>query len=140
MSSVRSRMRSRTSRVVALALVASSLAVVGVGQATQAQALPGRRLCMYVDGELDGDLWRFVVVNYKKRGKCPYINPQKYPNLITMTNPVPKRTCEEVSGFVAYGDDICRVLEKDTVYELYFNMNDKMPARRYHKGHVGQFR
>ena len=100
------------------------LAVAGMTStmAPRAAALTNRRLCMYSDGVMQRDgVWKFVVVNYKKRGKCPYIGPSKHPDLVTQKNPVPKRTCEQVSAFVGYGDDICRVLKKDEVYEIKFS-------------------
>jgi hypothetical protein len=37
-----------------------------------------------------------VIVNYKKREKCPYVNPE-YSNLIINQNSVSKFTCEQVS-------------------------------------------
>jgi hypothetical protein len=94
---------------------------VAATMAPRVAALDGRRMCMYVDGEYKSGTWRFVVVNCKKRGKCPYVDPFKHHDLVTQSNPVPKRTCEEVSHFVGYGDDICRVLKEDELYELDFS-------------------
>jgi hypothetical protein len=110
-------------RYAVLVLAALCLAVAGMTatMAPRAAALSGRRMCMYVDGEYKSGTWRFVVDNYKKSGKCPYVDPFKHPDLITQHNPVPKRTCEEVSHFVGYGDDICRVLKEDELYELDFS-------------------
>jgi hypothetical protein len=107
--------------------------------APRAAALTNRRLCMYVDGDLKDGVWRFVVDNYKKRGKCPYVDPSKHPDLVTQRNPVPKRTCEQVSAFVGYGDDICRVLKEDELYELDFSgktltytNTDEGPVKNFH--------
>jgi hypothetical protein len=81
-----------------------------------------------------------VVVNYKKRGRCPYVNQEKYPHLVNGNpNDIPKRTCEEVSGFIGYGDDICRVLQVDVLYELLFDEQTKLPAERNLLGHVSEF-
>ena len=140
MSSIRSRMRSRTSRYVVLALAASTLAGVGLDQATAAHALDGRRLCMYVDGEHDNSVWRFVVVNYKKSGSCPHVNQEKYPDLVAGDpNDVKKRTCEEVSAFIGYADDVCRVLQEDMLYEVLFDERTMLPAERNLLGRVSQF-
>lgn len=139
-SSIRSRVRGRTSRYVALALTASALAVVGVDQTTQAHALSGRRLCMYVDGERRKDVWRFVVVNYRKSGGCPYVDEDRHPDLVSGDpNNIKKRTCEEVSDFIGYADDICRVLQPDMLYELSFNMRTKLPPERTLLGRVTEF-
>jgi hypothetical protein len=108
-------------RYAVLVLAALCLAVVGMA-APRAAALDGRRMCMYVDGEYKSGTWRFVAVNYKKRGKFPYVN-SKYGNLIINQNPVPKLTCELVPDAVQYQsmylDDICGALDEDTLYELY---------------------
>jgi hypothetical protein len=139
-SSIRSRMRSRTSRYVVLALAAATLTVVGLDQATAAHALDGRRLCMYVDGEHNNSVWRFVVTNYKKSGRCPHVNQEAYPDLVTGDpNNVTKRTCEEVSAFVGYADDICRVLQADMLYELLFDERTMLPAERNLLGRVSEF-
>lgn len=142
MFSIRGRMLSRTSRYVVLAFAASSLAVVGLGlnQATEAHALSGRRLCMYVEGEHDNSVWRFVVMNHKKSGRCPRVNQDKYPTLVNRDpNDVMKRTCEEVSAFVGYADDICRALEEDILYELLFDERTMLPAEKNRLGHVREF-
>jgi hypothetical protein len=95
---------------------------------------------MYVDGEYNGRVWRFVVMNYKKRGRCPQVDQERYPDLVAGDpNDVPKRTCEEVSGFIGYGDDICRVLPVDVLYELLFDEQTKLPAERHPLGHVSGF-
>jgi hypothetical protein len=128
-SSIRSRMLSRTSRYVALALAASTLSIVGLNQVTEAHALEGRRLCMYVEGEYDNSVWRFVVMNYKKSGKCPRVNQDKYPYFVNGDpNNIKKRTCEEVSAFVGKADDICRSLQADMLYELLFDERTMLPA------------
>lgn len=45
------------------------------------------RFCVYVNGERTEDhKFRYIVVNYKKDAKCPYIKPEKYPNLISLKN------------------------------------------------------
>lgn len=140
MSSIRSRMLSRTSRYIVLALAASTLSVVGLNQATKAHALEGRRLCMYVEGEYDNRVWRFVVMNDKKSGSCPRVNQGKYPDLVAGDpNDVKKRTCEEVSAFVGYADDICRSLQEDMLYELLFDERTLLPAERNLLGNVSQF-
>ena len=142
MSSIRGRMLSRMSRYVVLAFAASSLAVVGLGlnQATEANALSGRRLCMYVEGEHNNGVWRFVVMNYKKSGGCPRVNQDKYPTLVNVnSNDVMKRTCEEVSAFVGYADDICRSLQEDVLYELLFDERTMLPAEKRELGHVSEF-
>jgi hypothetical protein len=88
-----------------------------------AQAQPGRRLCMYVHERTEDHKTHYVVVNYKKDGKCPPIDPEKYPKLISHANPVPKLTCEQVSAEVEfdskYYDDLCYLMTVDTVYELF---------------------
>jgi hypothetical protein len=122
-------------------LAASTLAGVGLDQATTAHALDGRRLCMYVDGEhYDKSMWRFVVVNYKKDGRCPHVNQQAHPDLVAGDpNDVKKRTCEEVSSYVGYADDICRVLQEDMLYELTFDQQTMLPADRTLLGRVRDF-
>ena len=78
---------------------------------------------MYVNGQRmpDFHLTRYVVVNYKKCGKCPSIN-SKCINLIINRNPVPKLTCEQVSQAVLYETkyqpDICGIPTKDALYVL----------------------
>jgi hypothetical protein len=95
---------------------------------------------MYVDGEHTGSEWRFVVMNYKKRGRCPEVNEERYPHLVAGDpNDVGKRTCEEVSNYVGYGDDICRVLDEDVLYELLFDGRTMLPAERNLLGHVSEF-
>jgi hypothetical protein len=93
--------------------------------ADNAHAESGRRLCMYVNGQRVPSLSaaRYVVVNYKKEGKCPYLNTSKYGStLIINQNPVPKFTCEQVSEAVQYksnySSDICGTLNEDTLYVL----------------------
>jgi hypothetical protein len=113
-------------RYAVLVLAALCLAVAGMAatMAPRAAALDGRRLCMYVNGQRLPRLsaTRYVVVNYKKKGKCPYVNPENG-NLIINQNPVPKLTCEQVSDAVQYQPnyfpDICGILDEDTLYELY---------------------
>jgi hypothetical protein len=112
-------------RNAALLTAAALAATWGLlATADNAHAQSGRRLCMYVNGQRVPNLsaTRYVVVNYKKSGKCPYVNP-KYGNLAINQNPVPKLTCEQVSEAVQYQsnylDDICEALNEDTLYELY---------------------
>jgi hypothetical protein len=112
-------------RNTALLTAAALAATWGLlATADNAHAQSGRRLCMYVNGQRMPRLsaTRYVVVNYKKKGKCPYVNP-KYSNLIINQNPVPKLTCEQVSDAVQYQPnyfpDICGALDEDTLYELY---------------------
>jgi hypothetical protein len=95
---------------------------------------------MYVNGEKNGDVWTFIVANYKKNGRCPYVNPDRNPHLVS-GNPkdIPKRTCEQVSAFVGYDDDICRVLEEDSLYEVEFNQRTYEPAKRTLLGHLSDF-
>jgi hypothetical protein len=121
-------------------LAASTLTGIGLNQASPAQALDGRRLCMYVDGEQNGDVWTWIIANYKKDGRCPYVDPDKHPYLVS-GNPkdIKKRTCEEFSSFIGYADDICRVLEKDSLYEVVFNQQTYEPAKRTLLGHVSDF-
>jgi len=124
LSSVRTNgRRLQFGRYAVLALAVSCLAGAGLTAVTapRAAALSGRRLCEY-NASLSNDIYRLVIDDYKKRGKCPYVNPSKHPDLINQKNPVPKQTCETVSSWVGYGDDICRVLKEDELYELDFNM------------------
>jgi hypothetical protein len=124
LSSIRKDRRNRLFCRYAIPRIAVlCIAVAGITgtMAPQASALTNRRLCMYVDGDLKGDSYRFVVANYAKGKKCPRVDPSKHPDLVTQQNPVPKRTCEQVSSFVGYGDDICRILRKDELYELNFS-------------------
>jgi hypothetical protein len=108
--------------------------------ATDAHALAGRRVCMYVEGDYDNGVWRFIVMNYKKSGGCPYVNQEKHPNLVYGDpNHITKRTCEEVSSFIGYGDDICRALQADNLYELLLNERTMLPAKRTRLGHVREF-
>jgi hypothetical protein len=111
-------------RTLALSAAATMVATAVLAMMTatpSAQAKPGRRLCMYVSGERTEDhKTRYVVVNYKKEGKCPPIDSEKYPTLNSSVNPVPKSTCEEVSANVGfeskYYGDLCYILDVDTVY------------------------
>lgn len=134
-----------------LALSAAATVVAGAAFATttapSAEAKAGRRFCMYVNGERTQDhKTRYIVVNYKKDGKCPYINPEKHPDLISLRNPVPKLTCERVSGAVdfdsKYYRDLCYLLRVDTVYELFKRDGHQLDIhndiRNY--GHVTKFR
>jgi hypothetical protein len=112
-------------RNAALLTAAALAATWGLlATADNAHAQSGRRLCMYVNGQRVPRLsaTRYVVVNYKKSGECPYVN-SKYGNLIINQNPVSKFTCEQVSEAVQYQsnyhDDICGILDEDTLYELY---------------------
>lgn len=140
-SSVHESDRRRTIGKYAMLLSAALfLATVGVTTAfvSQASALPGRRLCMYVNGEYHNGVWKWMVVNYKKGGGCPRIKADNHFSIVTQTNGVPKRTCEEVSEFVGYGDDVCRILKEDELYELDFDQPtcnftyyDEGPIRKY---------
>lgn len=115
-------------RVRNVALFAAAV-VIGVWSllavSGKAHAMSGRRDCMYVNGQRvpSVNATRYVVVNYGKKGECPYIDPSKYGVLITNSNPVPKLTCEQVSADVQYESkyysDICGILADDTVYVLW---------------------
>lgn len=119
-------------RALALAAAATMVTIAAFALTTVtpfAQAKAGRRLCMYVNGERTTDhKTRYVVVNYKKDGQCPPIDRERYPTLNSYANPVPKRTCEEISAVVEfeskYYDDLCYYLAVDTVYGL-FKRKDK---------------
>ncbi|MBV9026715.1 MAG: hypothetical protein JO362_23615 [Streptomycetaceae bacterium] len=102
-------------------LVGGWALLAGVGNA---HAMSGRRDCMYVNGQHVPELklTRYVVVNYKKDGECPYIDQTKYAALITNRNPVPKLTCERLSASLQYeskyNHDICGILAEDTLYVI----------------------
>jgi hypothetical protein len=129
----------------AATLLAAAIAVTAAPTAAHAQA--GRRLCMYVNGErTEEQSTRYVVVDYKKDGKCPSIDPEKYPTLNSYVNPVPKATCEEISAEVEYESkyygDLCNFLTNDIVYTLL-----KRDSQPFHvledlsnHGHVRNFR
>jgi hypothetical protein len=137
--------------ILALSAAATFVATAAFALTTtspSAQATPNRRLCMYVDGEHDASkkISRYVVVNYKKDGKCPSINPDKHPDLISYRNPVPKRTCEEISADVEfeskyYGDLCDGLLKADIVYFLSKPDDKKIDPRAdiFNLGNVRDF-
>jgi hypothetical protein len=135
----------RTLVLSAATLLAAAIAVTAAPTAAHAQA--GRRLCMYVNGERTEDQkTRYVVVDYKKDGKCPSIDPEKYPTLNSYVNPVPKATCEEISAEVEYESkyygDLCNLLTNDIVYEILKRDGQELRIVldvRNH-GHVKNFR
>jgi hypothetical protein len=124
---------------VVLALAASTLAGVGLNQASSAQALSDRRLCMYGKYHV-GDVWTWVVANYKKNRTCPYVDPDKHRGLVSGDpNKIKQLTCEEFSSFIGYRDDVCRVLEVDSLYRVVFNQLTYEPATRTLLGHLNDF-
>ncbi|MBV9023188.1 MAG: hypothetical protein JO362_05190 [Streptomycetaceae bacterium] len=117
------RARVRIAALLAMAVLVGGWALLaGVGNA---HAMSGRRDCMYVNGQRVPSLnaYRYVVVNYKKSGECPYIDRLKYPSLSINANPVPKLTCEQLSAAVQYESkyypDICGILAEDTLYIVW---------------------
>ena len=72
-------------RALVLSAAATMVATAAFAMMTatpSARAQAGRRLCMYVNAErTDDQKTRYVVVDYKKDGKCPSIDPDKYPTL-----------------------------------------------------------
>jgi hypothetical protein len=111
-----------------------------------ARAQTGRRFCMYVNSERTNDQKdRYVVVDYKKDGKCPPINREKYPYLNSYENPVPKLTCEQVSADVEfeskYYADLCNLLIDDTVYGLFKRDNQRLDVQKdvVNYGNVSNF-
>ena len=99
------------SRLASLFLTAVALAATATVAfpAPQVHAEPGRRICKYVwtqgTGNPEGRTVSFVV-NYKKNGKCPYIDLHKVqlpkalgpwmpPPDTWDHQPVPKLTCEQ---------------------------------------------
>jgi hypothetical protein len=114
----------RTLALSAAATMVATAAFAMTAVTPSAQAQAGRRLCTYVNGERTQDQkTRFVVVDYKKDGKCPPIDPEKYPELNSYVNPVPKHTCEQISAEVEfdskYYDDLCNIMTNDTVYGVF---------------------
>ena len=115
------RTRVRIAALLAVAILSAGWALLAA--AGHAHAIPGRRLCTYVNGKYVAErhFTRYVVVNYKKDKTCPYVNP-KYGLLIIYKNPVPEHTCEEISEQVQYESkyhaDLCGLLVKDTLYVL----------------------
>src|SRR5690242_4365119 len=111
------RARVRIATLLAVAVLSAGWALLAT--ADNAQAIPGRRLCTYVNAVYvpEHNFTRYVVVNYKNHKDCPYVNP-KYSLLDVYKNPVPERTCEDISEQVQYESkyhaDICGLLAADT--------------------------
>jgi hypothetical protein len=132
----------------AATLVAAAAFALTTTTAPSAQATTNRRLCTYVNGEHNAaqKITRYVVVNYKKDGACPSINPDKHPDLISYANPVPKETCEELSADVEfeskYYTDVCDGLLKDDIVYVLSKPDDKKidpNANIFNLGNVGNF-
>jgi hypothetical protein len=111
-----------------------------------AHAQDGRRLCMYVHEErTDDHKTRYVIVDYKKEGKCPPLDPEKYPTLNSNANLVPKVTCEQLSAEVdfesKYYDDLCHLMTDDVVYGLFKRDGQPLHISEdvVHYGHVRNF-
>jgi hypothetical protein len=129
---VRSRLAPVYLAVVALVAAATVLTLT---PDSKAHAQAGRRLCKYVwqqdVGNPEGRSVSFVV-DYKKDGKCPAINPLKVsipPDVgmwmpspeVWEKQPVPKITCEEFQRALRLpsngdGGDPCFDIEDDQLY------------------------
>jgi hypothetical protein len=136
----------RSHRLGALnALVVVAVAMVGVvslAPTPKAHATTDRRLCKYVwmqgVGNTEGRTVSFVM-NYKKDGDCPNINPGKV-RLPTEVGtympspgswyraPVPKMTCEEFQAaellpWAGDGSDVCTTMWESELYAVTSPLN-----------------
>lgn len=122
--------------LAAVALTAPAI-VSGSAAAPEAHAQSGRRICHYVwqqeMGNPEGRMVSFVV-NYKKDGACPDVDPHKVdlptdvgswmPPPDTWEHaPVPKMTCEEFQDLLTLpsagdGGDPCTYMAEDLFYAV----------------------
>lgn len=138
--------------VVAVAAAAAA-AVPTLAPMPRASALSGRRICQYVWqqslGNSEGRTVSFVV-DYKKDGACPHVDPHKIvlpadaggwmPSPDDwLPEPVPKMTCEEFQDALhlpsdTNGLDPCAYMEEDELYAVTGALaKDHGPTPRWKK-------
>jgi hypothetical protein len=140
------RARRRPAYLAAAALAIAAATVPALATMPPASALTGRRICQYVwqqnlgkqyagpdDRNPENRMVSFVV-NYKKDGACPHVDPHKvvlpagvgqwmpFPDN-WLPDPVPKMTCEELQNRLQLpsagdGGDPCVYLTEDELYAV----------------------
>lgn len=137
--------------LLAVGLLAVAGVVVSVAPVPQAHAESGRRICRYVwnqgVGNPDGRLVSFVV-DYKKDGACPAVDPHKVelpkgvgswmpPPDTWEHSPVPKMTCEEFQALLGLpsggdGGDPCTYMDADVLYAVTSHLSgDTATTKRF---------
>ncbi|MFJ2608732.1 hypothetical protein ACIQOU_08945 [Streptomyces sp. NPDC091279] len=127
-----------TLRKAALGTLALGMLGVGVGVVTAApaEAVSGRRLCVYTENEsgwtqlTDNRRYSaYVAVNYKKDGACPTVNPSKFRWKVG-AQPVRKITCEQWPAVANPwpGTDVCTQIPADAVFEARVYEDGRGPA------------
>jgi hypothetical protein len=140
------RARRRLAYPAAAALAIAAVAVPALATMPPASALTNRRICQYVwqqdlgkqyagpnDKDPEHRMVSFVV-NYKKDGECPHVDPHKVvlPDGVGQwmpfpqnwyPQPAPKMTCEEFQNRLQLppallGGDACGDLDEDQLYAV----------------------
>jgi hypothetical protein len=140
------RARRRLAHLAAAVVAIAAAAVSALAPMPPASSLPGRRICQYVwqqnlgkqyvgpqDKSPENRMVSFVI-NYKKDGACPHVDPHKivlpsevgqwmpFPDA-WLPEPVPKMTCEEFQNRLQLpsdsdGGDPCVYMTADELYAV----------------------